>query len=596
MKISMKGEHEENEIQDEDPEEQNDFEEFTRFMNNVKGMSLEQFYDTIEGRKSCMARTTHDDNAGENEADDELAISMHDGTTNVRAHVEFYDVIARLVKGSNVTVSTTDNGADTCVVGNGWSVFLATGRKANLVGFDSNFARKKGLPIVTADTVVLTEKKKEVIIRAHETVYNEGSPTTLISEFQVRSHGLVIDSVHKEHVASIDGRKGTQSFYLSEDDAIPLVMKGGLMTFENREPSTEDYERLDVIEITGSNRWRPRHFYDDLEAIPSLADEAIKGFHTQAPVMDDTFYETTQENDEFYWYSSGSFSAKVMKATINEENLSYFDPSDDCSEKARLGRAFHLSIDYDSFPTAKDGKHQFIRDSSVDQTLEEMTMEEIFGYIPAATTFDTYAYAVRAVHRFRDEDLKDLQPHFAFRSIEVIKKTLACTTQMAKAVVNAPMTRHFASRFKWLSRFRLRETVCTDTIFANCQDVVGRTCGQVYYGTKSHMMNVYGMRAKSEMPLTYQDFMREEGIPSCLHSDGAAEQRSEKVKSLNRDYVVKDSYSEPHHPWQNPAETRSISWLKKTSQLLMDRVGAPDYCWLYAMIYVALVNNSLVTR
>jgi hypothetical protein len=90
-----------------------------------------------------------------------------------------------------------------------------------------------------------------------------------------------------------------------------------------------------------------------------------------------------------------------------------------------------------------------------------MTIEEIFGYIPSETTFDTYAYAVRAIHCFRDEDLKDLQPNFAFRSIKVIKNTLACTTQMAKAVVNAPMTRHFASRFKWLSRFTLRETVCT---------------------------------------------------------------------------------------------------------------------------------------
>ena len=105
------------------------------------------------------------------------------------------------------------------------------------------------------------------------------------------------------------------------------------------------------------------------------------------------------------------------------------------------------------------------------------------------------------------------------------------------------------------------------------------------------MMNVYGMNSKSEMPLTYQDFMQDQGIPACLHSDGAAEQKSEKVKSLNREYLVKESYSEPYNPWQNPVETQCIKWLKKTAHLMMDRVGATEFVWLDAMIYVALVND-----
>jgi hypothetical protein len=89
--------------------------------------------------------------------------------------------------------------------------------------------------MVTADTaaVVMMEDKTKIIIRAHEAVYDQGSPTTLILEFQVRSNGLVLDSVHKDHVACIDGRLGTQSFYLLENEIIPLVMQGGLMTFEN---------------------------------------------------------------------------------------------------------------------------------------------------------------------------------------------------------------------------------------------------------------------------------------------------------------------------------------------------------------------------
>jgi hypothetical protein len=66
-----------------------------------------------------------------------------------------------------------------------------------------------------------------------------------------------------------------------------------------------------------------------------------------------------------------------MKATINEQTMRFYDPSDKLSEKAQFGKAFHLTLDYDSFETAREEKHQFIWDASINQTLQEMTMEEI---------------------------------------------------------------------------------------------------------------------------------------------------------------------------------------------------------------------------
>ena len=169
-----------------------------------------------------------------------------------------------------------------------------------------------------------------------------------------------------------------------------------------------------------------------------------------------------------------------MKATVDEDKMQFFDPSDSLTDRSRLGKAFHLTIDYDSFKTARDKEHCLIRDAAVNQSLQDMTWEVIYGYIPSKTTFDTYAFAVCAVHRYRDNGLEQLQPNFTFRPLEVIKKTLENTTQLAKAIVNAPRTHHLASRFKWLSRFHLRETICTDTIFARTQDVSGQTCAQVY--------------------------------------------------------------------------------------------------------------------
>jgi hypothetical protein len=105
---------------------------------------------------------------------------------------------------------------------------------------------------------------------------------------------------------------------------------------------------------------------------------------------------------------------------VDEENMRYYDPSDDVSEKARLGKAFHLTIDYDSFETTCDEKHQFIWETSVNKALQEMTLEEIYGYIPMKENVDTFAFAVRALHRFRDQDLEELQPNFAICPLKVI--------------------------------------------------------------------------------------------------------------------------------------------------------------------------------
>lgn len=55
--------------------------------------------------------------------------------------------------------------------------------------------------------------------------------------------------------------------------------------------------------------------------------------------------------------------------------------------------------------------------------------------------------------------------------------------------------------------------------------------------------------------------------------------------------VIKDSFPELYHLWQNPVKTAAIRWLKKTPRNLMDMTGCPEPGWLCALKYIALVNN-----
>ena len=109
-----------------------------------------------------------------------------------------------------------------------------------------------------------------------------------------------------------------------------------------------------------------------------------------------------------------------------------------------------------------------------------------------------------------------LEKYFAFRPPEVIRKTLARTTQLAKAVVRFPLRRHLKSRFQMLRWPRLNEVVATDTYFSSVKSIEGYYCSQVFYGLTSKKLHIEGMSTESHFPDAYMDFIRKNGIPHTL--------------------------------------------------------------------------------
>lgn len=133
--------------------------------------------------------------------------------------------------------------------------------------------------------------------------------------------------------------------------------------------------------------------------------------------------------------------------------------------------------------------------------------------------------------------------------------------------------------------------VATDTYFANVRALGSATCAQVFYGVQSHMINVFSMKSESEMPDAYMDFIRAEGAPHILRRDNSQIQSGARTTKLNRKHFIKDEFTEPGHPQQNPAELCAVKYIKDHSQVLLDRTGAPEVCWLLACEYIADVHN-----
>jgi len=400
-----------------------------------------------------------------------------------------------------------DSGSDSSIIGQGWKIIAEhPTRRANVIGFDAANTTKRNLPIVSAVTIVKDRRGGRILVQINEAVYNESSNISLLSEYQVRSHGGKVDSVPMKH-------GGTQSFTM-EDITFGLTVQNCMVGMVHNMPTEQDLEEKTPLVITqGEEVWNPRH--------PS---------------------HTMDHSEEF---------AREVIDLIDEE------------------------------------EEQESQDIHIDNTSTVSTVPRLASAIIPAH-----------LHRVvpKKVNFEKLSPYFLFRPNEIISKTLENTTQLAKATIHSPMRRHMRSRFQQLRKPRLNEIVATDTYFSSVKSIEGYHCSQLFFGCTSKTIDVYGMKTESEFVEAYQDFMRDRGIPHTLRRDNAQSERSEAVKKINRDLIIKDESTEPHSPWQNPAEVQGMSFLKAQTQVIMNRVGAPPNTWFLCQKYLCEVHNHCANR
>jgi hypothetical protein len=77
----------------------------------------------------------------------------------------------------------------------------------------------------------------------------------------------------------------------------------------------------------------------------------------------------------------------------------------------------------------------------------------------------------------------------------------------------------------------------------------------------SKMLYVAAMKTESEFADVYLDLIRKYDIPSALRRDNAKSEMSQRVKDIHSDLIIADQWTEPHSPWQNPAELNGVTYL-----------------------------------
>ena len=174
----------------------------------------------------------------------------------VRAHTNYW----ALNFNSSVDICIVDSGADSHVGGDAWLPLSPlsgpTVQRANVIGFDETSTRKNGLPIVAAVTRVETNEGP-MLLRAKHLIYNQTSKQTLLSTFQMRQLGLIVDDVSRQHWKDKD-KRGTQTI-IFPDTSIDLILRAALFTFKISKPTLEEYANTpdECIIDVGLDNWIP---------------------------------------------------------------------------------------------------------------------------------------------------------------------------------------------------------------------------------------------------------------------------------------------------------------------------------------------------
>ena len=230
----------------------------------------------------------------------------------------------------------------------------------------------------------------------------------------------------------------------------------------------------------------------------------------------------------------------------------------------------------------------FLPNKMVGAFLSEMDCEDITGH---AEKFNTLVHAMWTMEKI--QKLEEVQPHLAWKPLEVIKHTLEATTQWARPTVHFPMKDHHAACFPFDNMHHLQEEVAMDTIFMDVKGWGNVEVAQLFFGLMSRMMNENCMSSKEKVHVikACKDFCCSQGCPSCPHWDLAPEQMCEEIIDWNQKMMIRDSWSEAGNPNQNPIEANCICVLKAGIKSIMARTKAPKASWPCVLKCLCDINN-----
>ena len=195
-----------------------------------------------------------------------------------------------------------------------------------------------------------------------------------------------------------------------------------------------------------------------------------------------------------------------------------------------------------------------------------------------------------------ERDWETLRRFFGWASAEHVERTFSATTQMGRLSNAIHLKKQYRSPNPALNVHRRREPVATDYVYADVPAIDNGSMGaQIFVGTESEVCDVQGLKSPSQFVNSLEDNIRKRGAMDKLISDRAQTEIGKCALDILRALFISSWQSEPHQQQQNPAE-RKYQTLKRYTNTILNRTGAPAYTWLLCLTYVCFLLNRLACQ
>jgi hypothetical protein len=174
--------------------------------------------------------------------------------------IEDYNKIRRMysheVPSRSENILIMDSAADISCIGKGFEIFFRSGEKTNL---DMALAGTKGrtLDIVTGAAVVVDPTStRNVIIIINQAAYvpELEQHESLLHTDQARHHNVFVNDLAK-CFHDTEGKSGLQNI-IADGTPIPLKHDGSKYFLSIREPTKEDWNMCQIVELTSPEPWQ----------------------------------------------------------------------------------------------------------------------------------------------------------------------------------------------------------------------------------------------------------------------------------------------------------------------------------------------------
>jgi hypothetical protein len=123
----------------------------------------------------------------------------------------------------------------------------------------------------------------------------------------------------------------------------------------------------------------------------------------------------------------------------------------------------------------------------------------------------------------------------------------------------------------------------------------GNTCSQFFVTLDSDRWDVFPLKTEHNNGEALKDYVRYVGAPTVMKTDNAQSQLGTTWITFLRDICTANKTTEPHHPWQNPAE-RKIGALGSIVRNAMRAFNVPLSRHDYVQQWCCDIHNLVANR